>query len=89
MIVGSDSKRMSLRSLEFPFSDLRKLDGRDAGGADFISADEGFGRFFEDITGLPWTEIDFKEDIDFANRNVLGKLLDHPRAKPKLAIVGV
>ena len=44
---------------------------------------------FEDITGLPWTEIDFKEDIDFANRNVLGKLLDHPRARPEFAVVGV
>ena len=43
---------------------------------------------FEDITGLPWTEIDFREDVDFANRNVLGKLLDHPRARPKLAVVG-
>ncbi len=31
VIVGSDSKRMSLRSLEFPFSDLRKLDA----GIDF------------------------------------------------------
>ena len=43
---------------------------------------------FEDITGLPWTEIDFKEDIDYANQNVLGKLLDLPRAGAELAVVG-
>ena len=43
---------------------------------------------FEDITGLPWTEIDYKEDIDYAKRVVLEKLLDHRPEKPKLSIVG-
>ena len=43
-----------VRFLTNPYyqQDLKDLDGRDAGVADFISADEGFGRFFEDITGL-------------------------------------
>ncbi|MBM3847690.1 MAG: phosphocholine cytidylyltransferase family protein [Verrucomicrobia bacterium] len=29
----------------------------------------------EDVTGIPWTEIDFPEDIDFALNTVLPKLL--------------
>ncbi|MGE3311683.1 MAG: NTP transferase domain-containing protein [Limisphaerales bacterium] len=39
----------------------------------------GFG--FDDVTGLPWTEIDFPEDIAFANESVLPRLEsvpDHP-----------
>ena len=43
---------------------------------------------FEDITGLPWTEIDFVEDVEYANNVVLDKLLDHQGVRPKLAVVG-
>ncbi|MFP6730890.1 MAG: phosphocholine cytidylyltransferase family protein, partial [Alphaproteobacteria bacterium] len=43
---------------------------------------------FEDVTGLPWTEIDFKEDIDHANRVVMEKLLDPRPDRPNLSIVG-
>ncbi len=43
---------------------------------------------YEDITGLPWTEIDFMEDVDYANQVVIGKLLDHQLARPKLAVAG-
>ena len=32
--------------------ELKELDGRDAGVADFITADEDFGRFFDGITAL-------------------------------------
>ena len=30
---------------------------------------------FEDITGLPWTEIDFQSDIDHAHRDILPRLI--------------
>lgn len=43
---------------------------------------------FEDITGLPWTEIDFKEDVDYANETVIHKLLDHRQAVSESVIVG-
>ncbi len=43
---------------------------------------------FEDITGLPWTEIDFVEDIEYANNTVLENLHDHQFAGAKLAVVG-
>ncbi len=43
---------------------------------------------FEDITGLPWTEIDFVEDVEYANSVVLDKLLDHQGVRPKLEVVG-
>jgi choline kinase len=34
------------------------------------------GRFaFEDVTGLPWTEIDFPEDVERARRVILPRLL--------------
>lgn len=33
---------------------------------------------FEDITGLPWLEIDFAEDIDKANDEILSKLTELP-----------
>ncbi len=36
----------------------------------------GFG--YEDVTGVPWTEIDFPEDIAFANESVLPLLEDAP-----------
>ena len=42
---------------------------------------------FEDVTGLPWTQIDFRSDIDRANREVLPRLI--PLAAPSLrALVG-
>ena len=31
---------------------------------------------FEDVTGLPWIEIDFPEDVERAERNILSKLVD-------------
>lgn len=35
------------------------------------------GRFFaEDITGIPWTEIDFPEDVAYANNIILTALQD-------------
>ncbi len=43
---------------------------------------------FEDITGLPWTEIDFVEDIEYANNTVLENLHDHQFGGAKLAVVG-
>jgi choline kinase len=34
------------------------------------------GRFgFEDVSGLPWTEIDFPQDVDYANREVLPAII--------------
>ena len=43
-----------VRFLANPYyqQDLRDLDGRDQAVADFISADAGFGQFFDGITGL-------------------------------------
>ena len=41
-----------------------------------------------DIAGLPWTEIDFVEDVEYANSFILEKLQDHTAARPKLAVVG-
>lgn len=35
----------------------------------------------EDVTGMPWTEIDFPEDVRYANENVLPRLLA-PAAQP-------
>jgi choline kinase len=37
-----------------------------------LAAPEGFA--FEDITGLPWIEIDFPEDVERARREILPKL---------------
>ena len=31
---------------------------------------------FEDVTGLPWTEIDFPEDVERARRDILPRLTD-------------
>jgi choline kinase len=37
------------------------------------------GRFqHEDVTGLPWTEIDFPKDVDYATNVVLPALLGPP-----------
>ena len=38
---------------------------------------DAFG--FEDVTGLPWIEIDFPEDIARAEREILPRLADGPR----------
>jgi choline kinase len=39
--------------------------------------DENSAAFgFEDVTGLPWTEIDFPEDVERAERDILPALLD-------------
>ena len=38
------------------------------------TADPPFG--FEDVTGLPWIEIDFSEDVDRAKTEILPKLVD-------------
>ncbi|MFQ5672934.1 MAG: NTP transferase domain-containing protein [Nitrospinales bacterium] len=41
---------------------------------DVLLASRTFG--FEDITGLPWTEIDFPEDVERARRDILPRLMD-------------
>ena len=35
----------------------------------------------EDITGLPWVEIDFPEDLDKATSEVFPRLVDLPLAQ--------
>ena len=46
----------------------------DAVAAVIRAADPPFG--FEDVTGLPWIEIDFPEDIERAETDVLPKLVE-------------
>ena len=37
------------------------------------------GRFgHEDVTGLPWTEVDFPKDIEYARQTVLPGILGRP-----------
>ena len=43
-----------------------------------LEAPDVFG--FEDITGLPWIEIDFPEDVVRARTEILPRLVDLPRA---------
>ena len=71
------------------------LDEMIAGGACDGEYEEGLARFmathrcgFESVSDLPWTEIDFKEDIQHANRVVMEKLLDPRPDRPNLSIVG-
>ena len=45
---------------------------------DVILAADAFG--FEDVTGLPWIEIDFPEDVQRAHSEVLPRLVELPRA---------
>jgi choline kinase len=44
---------------------------------DVILATDAFG--FEDVTDLPWIEIDFPEDVQRARLEILPRLLDLPR----------
>ena len=46
----------------------------DAVAAVLRAADPPFG--LEDVTGLPWIEIDFPEDVERAERDILPKLVD-------------
>ena len=46
----------------------------DAVAAVIRAANPPFG--FEDVTGLPWIEIDFPEDVDRAESDILPKLVD-------------
>jgi choline kinase len=46
---------------------------------DVILAADAFG--FEDVTGLPWIEIDFPEDLRRARLEVLPQLLELPRVQ--------
>ena len=40
-----------------------------------VLLDSPFGTFgYEDITGLPWTEIDFPEDVEKARELILPRL---------------
>ncbi|MFQ5784618.1 MAG: NTP transferase domain-containing protein [Alphaproteobacteria bacterium] len=41
---------------------------------------------FEDITGLPWTEIDFQEDIARAATEVLPRLVEPEGETPQIAV---
>jgi len=40
---------------------------------------------FEEISGLPWTEIDFQEDVMHAVDRVLPELIDHSADSGKVA----
>ena len=48
---------------------------------EMLVREPGFAIAFEDVTGLPWTEIDFRSDVDRANREVLPRLI--PLAAPR------
>ena len=41
---------------------------------------------FEDVTGLPWTEIDFRSDIDRANHEILPRLVEQKARKNETGI---
>ena len=43
---------------------------------DVILAADAFG--FEDVTGLPWIEIDFPEDLERAHGEILPRLVGLP-----------
>ena len=43
---------------------------------------------FEDVSGLPWTEIDFQEDIEHAKANVLPRLIDPGAVLRDVAVGG-
>jgi choline kinase len=36
---------------------------------------------FEDVTGLPWTEVDFHADLERARREIVPLLIDHDASK--------
>lgn len=46
---------------------------------DVILATDAFG--FQDVTDLPWIEIDFPEDVQRARLQILPRLLDLPRGR--------
>jgi choline kinase len=45
-----------------------------------LAAPERFG--FCDVTGLPWIEIDFPDDVERARREILPQLGEAPRSQP-------
>lgn len=47
-----------------------------------LLADGGRSFGFEDVTGLPWTEIDFPEDVTRAEEGILPKLIDSRHSEP-------
>lgn len=46
---------------------------------DLLLASRGVGFGWEDVTGLPWIEIDFREDVERAQREILPRLLERAR----------
>jgi choline kinase len=67
---------------------IEETRARSAGRARLDSMDEVLralvraGRFgYEDITGLPWTEIDFPEDVVYAREQVLPALVETQGAR--------
>lgn len=60
------ARYMSEKRLDAPYEEaLRDV---------LLAEPEHFG--FEDITGLPWIEIDFEQDVDRARAEILPRLLD-------------
>jgi choline kinase len=53
---------------------------------DVIVATGGFG--FEDVTDLPWIEIDFPEDVRRARTEILPRLVQLPASTPRAARAG-
>ncbi len=49
---------------------------------DILLADPPGSFGFEDITGLPWTEIDFAEDVEHASEKILPLLVEPPMQGP-------
>ena len=47
---------------------------------DLVLGERGSRFGFEDVTGIPWIEIDFPEDVDRAHREVLPRMLEHDAA---------
>lgn len=67
-LVDNVARYIDAAWLDEPFEEaLRDL---------LLAAPEEFG--FEDVTGLPWIEIDFPQDVDRARDEVLPRLVAYP-----------
>ena len=87
--LGEDVARRLVPATRRYLDAGRRRKRYDAALRDILLGDPPGSFAFEDVTGIPWTEIDFIEDMERAATVVLPRLIEPTVALPDVAVAGL
>jgi choline kinase len=87
--LGEDVARRLVPTTRRYLDEGRRRELYDEALRDILLADPPGSFAFEDVTGVPWTEIDFLEDVEWAAAQILPRLIEPTITLPQVAVAGL